>query len=145
MKNKLLTILFITALTCLAITASISAPITCRFFYYAQIDGLKLVETTGYSKNVIITAYNDMINYLTLPWAEFSTGELAFSSSGASHFYDVKKLFNLNFGVLITSALTVAVLLILNKKGVITLVNFKNKTPFFHLLSISFRENRWRW
>ena len=132
MKNKLLTILYIIALTCFALTLSISMPIYCRFFYYLHIDGLNLVETTGFSKEVIKTAYNEMINYLILPWAEFSTGALKYSSSGAEHFKDVKDLFMLNFGVLISSALVTITLTILNKKGVITLVNFKNKSPLLY-------------
>ena len=97
-----------------------------------QIDSLNLVEITGYSKEVIITAYNDMLNYLTLPWAKFSTGVLKYSSSGASHFKDVKNLFIFNFAILISSAVSVAVLTILNKKGRISLINFGNKTPYFY-------------
>ena len=97
-----------------------------------QIDGLDLVESTGFTKNVIITAYNDMLNYLTLPWAEFKTGALKYSSTGAQHFKDVKVLFNLNAGVLVASAIVVVVLNELNKKGVITFVKFKNRSAYFY-------------
>ena len=137
MKNKIVTILYVVALTCFALTLSISMPIYCRFFYYLHIDGLNLVETTGYSKEVIKTAYNEMINYLTLPWAEFSTGALKYSSSGASHFKDVKDLFMLNFGVLLSSTIVIILLNILNKKGKISFVKFAGKSPLIYAGIIS--------
>ena len=132
MKNKLITILYIVALTCFALTFSISIPICCRFIYFMQIDSLNLVEVTGYSKDIIVKAYNETLNFLTIPWVEFSTGALKYSSSGASHFKDVKNLFIFNFAILISSVVSVAVLTILNKKGRISLINFGNKTPYFY-------------
>lgn len=131
MKNKILTVLFIISLSVFALTLSIAVPIYCRFIYFMQIKPLNLIEVTGYSEEVIKTAYNEMINYLTTPNATFSTGVLKFSESGASHFQDVKKLFSLNAIALIISFIICVTLIVLNAKKVIEFTNFFNKTPYF--------------
>ena len=131
MKNKILTVLFIISLSVFALTLSIAVPIYCRFIYFMQIEPLNLVEVTGYSEEVIKTAYNEMINYLTMPNAPFSTGILKYSESGASHFQDVKKLFDLNAVALIVSLITSVTLIILNAKKVVIFHNFFGVTPYF--------------
>ena len=125
MKNKIVSIVFGVALAILILTFSIGLPIYFRPFYYIQIDALDMVEKTGYSYEVIKEAYDEVLNYLTLPWCEFGTGELRYSESGASHFADCLVLFNLNAVCLILSAAAVIVFLILHKKGVVTLLKPK--------------------
>ena len=132
MKNKVLTILYIISLTVFAITFSIGLPIYCRFFYFALIGPLDIVETSGYSLDVIINAYNDVLNYLTLPFTTFKTGELLYSTEGASHFYDVKKLFNLNGIALLISTAIIIIFTVLKRKNKLTYHNFLNKTPYFY-------------
>ena len=95
-KNRVVSVVFAVALAILILTFSIGLPIYFRPFYYIQIDTLDMVERTGYSYEVIKAAYDEVLNYLTLPWCEFGTGELAWSESGASHFADCLFLFNLN-------------------------------------------------
>lgn len=125
MKNKIISIVFGVALAILILTFSIGLPIYFRPFYYIQIDALDMVEKTGYSYEVIKEAYDEVLNYLTLPWCEFGTGELRYSESGASHFADCLVLFNLNAVCLILSSAVVVVLLILHKRGVVTLLKPK--------------------
>lgn len=120
-KNRGVSVVFAVALAILILTFSIGLPIYFRPFYYVQIDTLDMVERTGYSYEVIKAAYDEVLNYLTLPWCEFGTGELAWSESGASHFADCLFLFNLNAAALIISAAIVIVVLILSKRGVISL------------------------
>ncbi|MBE5756299.1 MAG: TIGR01906 family membrane protein [Clostridiales bacterium] len=131
MKNKILTILFIISLTFLAITVSIGLPIYFRFFYYLHINALDLPNSTGYDYQTIKCAFDEMMNYLTLPGVPFSTGDLAFSPSGASHFADCKKLFNLNLIVLIISFVITLTLIILERKKVFSFYKFFNKKPCF--------------
>ena len=121
-KNKALSLVFAVALAILILTFSIGLPIYFRPFYYIQIDTLDMVEKTGYSYEVIKAAYDEVLNYLTLPWCEFGTGELAWSESGASHFADCLFLFNLNAVALIISAAIVIACLILAKRGRIELL-----------------------
>ena len=99
----LFTVIFIIAVVLFIITVSIGLPIYLRFFYYLHINALDLPQKTGYDYATIKHAYDQMLNYLTLPNTEFSTGIFAFSKDGASHFADCKVLFNLNAITLIVS------------------------------------------
>ena len=123
MKNKILSAIFAIALAILILTFSIGLPIYFRPFYYIQIDTLDMVENTGYSYEVIKTAYDEVLDYLTMPWCEFGTGELKHSESGASHFADCLVLFNLNAYALIISLAIVITLFVLHKKEKITLLS----------------------
>ena len=135
MKNKVLTTIFGIAVFILIITVSISMPIYLRFFYYLQIEPLNI--TDYYDYDVVKTAYNQMLNYLTLPGGTFKTGALPHSSDFASHMKDVKGLFMLNFWGLIISATTVITLLILNKKNKIELCRpFNMSVSFISAVSI---------
>ena len=108
--NIALTALFVAALVILIMTFSIGLPIYCRFFYYIQIKTLGMEEATGWSYETIKAAYDDVLNYLTLPGFEFGTGELKWSESGMSHFADCKALFNLNlFGFIGATVVALAI------------------------------------
>lgn len=113
-ENKIfrgaLTALFIAALVVVAITFAIGLPIYCRFLYYIQIKTLGMEEATGWSYDTIKAAYDDVLNYLTLPGHEFGTGALKWSESGMSHFVDCKVLFNLNLGCFIGGAVVAVVI-----------------------------------
>ena len=137
MKNKLFTALFIVALALFIITFSIGLPIYLRFFYYLQIDALDLPTKTGYSFEQIKEAYDQVLNYLTLPNRPFGTGVFLYSEDGASHFADCKVLFNLNLIVLITSSVILLLTFILKKKKLITLCRpFSMHPAFISALSI---------
>lgn len=131
MKNKILTVIFCIALVLLLITASIGLPIYCRFFYYIQIKTLNLEAETGFNYGQIKTAYDEVLNYLTLPGFAFGTGELKWSADGAAHFADCKGLFNLNLTVLICSSVTVITMLVLQKFKKLKLVTFFKRGAAF--------------
>ncbi len=82
---------------------------------------------TRYSYEAIKEAYDAVLNYLTLPFTEFSTGQFTYSDTGARHFADVKSLFNLNAGVLFGSAAVLVLTGVLVKKKKIALCR-----PFGH-------------
>jgi len=103
MKNKLLTALFGICLVLFMLTFCIGLPIYCRFFYYIQIKTLDLEEQTGWSYGTIKEAYDEVLDYLTLPGKQFGTGELKWSEDGKAHFDDCKVLFDLNLGLLLSS------------------------------------------
>lgn len=119
--NITLTAVFIVALVILMLTFSIGLPIYCRFFYYIQIKTLKMEENTGWDYATIKAAYDDVLNFLTLPNRPFGTGALKWSEEGASHFADCKGLFTLNLCGLLCSAAVVAALAVLNRLKIITL------------------------
>ncbi|MBR6826446.1 MAG: TIGR01906 family membrane protein, partial [Oscillospiraceae bacterium] len=104
----------------LIITVSIGLPIYVRPFYYMQIDDLDLPRETGYTKAEIRNAYDEMLDYLTLPGKEFSTGVFPYNAEGESHFQDCKVLFHLNAIVLLSSAAALIILKVLQKCKVFT-------------------------
>ncbi len=128
MKNKILSAVFLISLILLILTISIGAPIYLRFFYYLQIEPLGLIEKTGYSYEKIKYSYDCVLDYLTIPFKEFSVGELKFSEEGRSHFEDCKKLFNLNAIVLISSLIITVTIAVLHKLKKITLVRIFNRS-----------------
>lgn len=117
-KNKLFTTIICVCLILFTITFSIALPIFVRPFYYAHIDAYNLEAVTGKSREQIITAYDQVLDYLTMPDKEFGAGDFAYSEEGKSHFEDCKGLFTLNNSVLIISVILIVLLLILKRKGV---------------------------
>ncbi len=136
MKNRDLSraasVLFAVALFFFILTFSISLPIYCRPFYYAHIGALNLPEASGYSEQQIRAAYNEVLDYLTLPAREFSSGDMAFSSEGAAHFADCKVLFDLNVTVLICSGLILAILLVLKRTGRVDAFRIGRRSAAFY-------------
>ena len=102
-KQTWLSLLFAVALFCFIVTVSIGLPIYFRPFYYAHITPMHLPELSGFTKAEIKAAYNEVLDYLTLPGKPFGTGVMAHSAEGAAHFADCKVLFDLNAGVLLGS------------------------------------------
>ncbi|MBR2929589.1 MAG: TIGR01906 family membrane protein [Clostridia bacterium] len=138
MKNKLLTALLGVAVAVLILTFSIGLPIYVRPFYYMHVDMLDLPGRTGFDREVIIEAYDEMLDFCTIPWAEFGTGELKYSESGESHFADCKGLFLLNGFALVISLVLTVVLLVLRKKGVFELVRpFGFDVSFFSAVGLN--------
>ena len=98
------------------LTASIGFPIYIRPFYYAHIDAYELERVSGYSEAEIRQAYDEVLDYLTLPGKPFGTGVIACSHEAEHHFADCKVLFELNASILVGSALILVLLLALRKK-----------------------------
>ncbi|MBQ9743535.1 MAG: TIGR01906 family membrane protein [Clostridia bacterium] len=120
MKDKILTGVFAVALAVLILTTSIGLPIYFRPFYYMQINPLDIPEHTGMDYESVKESFDAVLNYLTLPGYEFSTGEFPHSQEGADHFKDCKVLFDLNIVCLISSLLVIVALYILKKKKLFT-------------------------
>ena len=129
--NAALTALFIAALVVLILTFSIGLPIYCRFFYYIQIKTLGLEEKTGWDYATIKEAYDEVLDFCTLPGKPFGTGSLKWSQEGAAHFADCKVLFALNFYGLLCSAIITATLTLLHCFKVITLCKPFNHRAYF--------------
>ena len=130
--NIALTVVFIIALVLFMLTFSIGLPIYCRFFYYIQINTLNLPERTGWSYAEIKQAYDNCLNFCTLPGVEFSTYPLAWTESEAQHFADCKVLFNLNFWVLLSSGIITLALVLLNKFKVIAICKPLGRRAYFY-------------
>ena len=116
MKKSLLSLLCALCVFFFLLTAAIGLPIYIRPFYYAHIEAFDLARVSGYSEAEIREAYDEVLDYLTLPGKEFSTGVLPHSAEGKAHFEDCKVLFDLNVSILIGSGLVLAVLFFMRKK-----------------------------
>ena len=116
MKKRLLSVLCAVCVFLFLLTASIGLPIYIRPFYYAHIGECDLEAMSGYSESEIRQAYDEVLDYLTLPGKKFGTGVLPHSAEGKAHFADCKALFDLNATVLIGSALVLALLFGMRKK-----------------------------
>ena len=118
MKNGIFTFLTGFLIAILIITVSIGLPIYVRPFYYYQVDALNIEAYSGADRETIIEAYDELLDYLTIPGKEFKTGDFKYSESGKSHFEDCKVLFDLNLYALITSLIGLGILLILRGNDV---------------------------
>ena len=98
------------------LTVSIGLPIYIRPFYYAHIGAYELEQVSGYSEAQIRQAYDEVLDYLTLPGKEFGTGEMPCSHEAEHHFADCRVLFELNAFILVGSGLILALLFALRKK-----------------------------
>ena len=117
-KDRLLTATLGVFIALLVITFSIGLPIYFRPFYYMQIEPLDIPARTGFDYETVKSSYDELLDYLTIPGREFSTGAFAHSESGKSHFEDCKVLFDLNATVLVISLAAVVILKILEKRKV---------------------------
>ena len=61
--SRLLSALMIAAVALALLTGSIAAPIIIRPFYYAQIEPLELEQSSGLSREEIIEAYDEVLDY----------------------------------------------------------------------------------
>ena len=114
--KRLLSVLCMICVCLFLLTVSIGLPIYIRPFYYAHIDAFELEALSGYSEEQIREAYDEVLDYLTLPGREFGTGELPHSPEGKAHFEDCKVLFDLNAALLAGSGAVLAVLFAMRKK-----------------------------
>lgn len=116
-RNCITSYIFAVALFFFILSFSIGLPIYFRPFYYAHIDSLELSEKSGFTESEIRETYDAVLDYLTLPGKEFSTGIMAHSPDGEMHFADCKALFNLNAAILLFSFATLLILIVLRRSG----------------------------
>ena len=114
--KRLLSVICMICVCLFLLTASIGLPIYFRPFYYAHIDAYALAERSGYTEAEIRQAYDQVLDYLTLPGKAFGTGVMPCSHEAEHHFADCRVLFDLNAAVLAGSALILAVLFGMRKK-----------------------------
>lgn len=110
-RSKLYSALCALCTLLFSLTAAVAVPILWRGWYYRQIDALDLVEKTGWSAETIRGAFDAVMDFL-VKGGPFSTGELAWSESGRSHFADCRVLFRLDFVVLAVTGILLLIFLI---------------------------------
>ena len=131
-KSHLLTVILALTTMFFILTLSLAVPICNKWFYHAEMKALKIEEATGYSEETIMTAYGEMLDYCNGVREEFSVGSLKFSEEGASHFEDVRKLFLLDYRVLLATAAIGILWLILRKFVHVRPAYWKGHSPVFY-------------
>lgn len=114
--NKLLSAIMSICVALALLTGSIAVPIIVRPFYYAHIGPLGLEASSGLTREEIIEAYDEVLDFCIGASDEFSAGVLPFSESGASHFADCRVLFILDLVLFGVSMLIITALVIYSKK-----------------------------
>lgn len=116
-------------------TFALSVPIYCRFIYYYKIN--EISAESGYGTQTIKESYDEVLDYLTLH-KEFGTGELVCSDSAKAHFADCQKLFDLNLGLLVASAVCIVILSLLAATKKITLKKVGKFNVWFYSVIVAF-------
>lgn len=135
--NISMTVIFIAVLVIFILSFSIGLPIYCRFFYYIQINTLDLSgKAAEYGINAsyaqIKEAYDEVLDFCTLPNREFGTGIFKWTESEKGHFADCKVLFSLDFWLMLCSGIVSLTLILLNRFKVITFVKpLKRRATFW--------------
>lgn len=106
MTYKLRDYLGIASLFVAIITITITLTIWAVPLFKFSLNYLDVPERVGMSYETIMDNYYILLKYLHLPWIKtLSLPDFPVSASGAFHFYEVKLLFYLNYGLLFASVI----------------------------------------
>ncbi|MGP5428990.1 TIGR01906 family membrane protein [Enterococcus malodoratus] len=104
MKYKWLERVGLLCLIVTLLTLTITLTINARWLYQFDIGHLDLLDYTTLSAKELMHNFDQLMRYLNLPWVDtLKMTDFPVSSSGALHFYEVKKLFLLNYGILLVT------------------------------------------
>ena len=86
--------------------------------YSFEISYLNIEKMVGLPKSILVENYKILINYLNVPWIkELSMPNFPSSENGLFHFYEVKKLFQLDYIVLLISGIITFFFIQSKRKG----------------------------
>ncbi|WEG72915.1 TIGR01906 family membrane protein [Vagococcus intermedius] len=86
------------------ITVVITVTINAYPLYVFEVKYLNLLDWVDLSQSELLTNYRQLMGYLNIPWhQELILTDFPVSASGALHFYEVKKLFMLNYSILLVT------------------------------------------
>lgn len=86
------------------ITLAITITINFRPLYLFDIQHLNILENTALSQTELIKNYDLLLRFLNNPFEQvLHLPDFPMSTAGAGHFYDVKKLFLVNYGILLVT------------------------------------------
>lgn len=104
MTYKLRDYLGLTSIFVAILTLTITLAIWAIPLFQFSLNYLDVPSRVGMSFETIMENYYVLMKYLHFPWIEtLSLPDFPVSASGAFHFYEVKRLFYLNYGLLFLS------------------------------------------
>ncbi len=109
-KQKWLHRLGLVSLFLTILTVVITVTINAYPLYVWDIGRLDILDWVDVSKDTLLLNYRELMRYLNNPFVtKLVLPDFPVSDSGAFHFYEVKKLFMLNYGVLLVTIIPTAV------------------------------------
>ena len=97
LKRNLLTVVLVLFIVTVAITFTINA----RWLYQWDINYLNILNNVDVNRRELLLNYDELMRYLNLFWVNpLVMPDFPTSDMGAFHFFEVKKLFQLNYLVL---------------------------------------------
>lgn len=107
MKEKVFHVVGMISLFLFILSISIVLTINLTPLYAFDIDYLKISQNVGLSKETLMENYRVLLNYLNLPWVtELNFLDFPSSESGLFHFYEVKRLFILDYVIAMITAVS---------------------------------------
>lgn len=106
MKTKIIHFIGLTSLFLCILTLAIAITINFIPLYQFDLSYFNIPESLGISKETILDNYYILIDYLNKPWiSELNMPHFPSSENGLFHFYEVKKLFLINYVIAILSTI----------------------------------------
>ena len=115
-KNSLCAIALTLSVFFALLSFSVAVPVFARPIYYNHINSTNIERLGPYSKEQIKEAYDEVLDYMTFKKKDFSCGALKFSSAGADHFKDCRRLVAIDLAVLFISVTIIIILLLLRER-----------------------------
>ena len=131
--TKLKQALWVSMLVLFLLTLAITLTINAKWLYLIDIEKLSILDYVTISKQDLIKNYEELMNYLNLFWVNpLKMTDFPVSESGAFHFYEVKRLFQLNYAVLAITTIPSAIFI---KKNIQEGIFWQLVKPFTYLLT----------
>lgn len=84
------------------ISLAVFLTINARFIYLLDIRHLDILKYTTLDQATLLQNYDQLMRFLNFPWLKhLSLPDFPMSRGGRAHFYDVKKLFLIDYAVLL--------------------------------------------
>lgn len=104
-REKALHFIGVICLFLFIVSFSIALTINFTPLYGFDINYLGISKNVGLSKETLMENYRVLLNYLNLPWVtELDFPDFPSSESGLFHFYEVKRLFMLDYIIALVTA-----------------------------------------
>lgn len=103
-KTKMVSFFGFTSLFLTLISLAITVTINFVPLFRYSITHFDLERISGLTKEALLENYRLLLDFLNKPWiTELKLPDFPMSEAGLGHFYDVKDLFILNYGVLLVT------------------------------------------
>lgn len=130
-ESKLLSVMTAVLTALVVVAGSIAVPILCRPFYYAHMTPMQMRLRVRLTEEQVRETYDEVMDYC-LGFAEnFQLSHLTWSTDGAAHFADVRRLFLLDFKIAVAAIIGLVLLRVVARCKGFQPARLKGHTPGF--------------